>query len=171
MQTSAPADQQTEVFSAVSAALWDVRERLEDVLFSLVQEQLTVSTGGTRWLPRADRQVRAAMARLQLAEVARAAETGAALAAIGLSAEASLAELADAAPEPWTTVLHDHRVALRSLAFEVESTAAENRRLLDAGATAVREALAGLTGMARRYDGSGHAVHTSPAALLLDEHA
>ena len=159
------------LFPAVSNALWMQREALEMLLYRLMAEQLVVSSGSTRFLVRADADVQAAIHDVQGGELVRAAETDALLRELGLPAEASLAEIADAAPEPWSTLLDEHRTALRTLSFEVQAAADENHRLLDAGARAVHETLAGLGSAVSGYDDTGHAVRRRSAALLFDEQA
>lgn len=157
--------------AAVSATLWLQREALEELLFKLVEEQLVVSTGATRWLHRVDAEVRTSMERVQSGEVMRAAEVQALSTALDLDDDASLAELADAASEPWSTLLHEHRAALRDLAFEVKGVAAENSRLLEAGAKAVRQTLDSITSTVTTYDKAGGSVRSLRGPILLDEQA
>jgi hypothetical protein len=158
-------------FAAVSNVLWSERETLEHLLYKLVAEQLVLTSGATRWLNHADAEVRAALDRLRASEVIRAAEVEALALAIGLPLETSLGELAEAAPEPWSTVLADHRTALRQLVFEIEGVGAENRRLLSAGAKAIRETLDHLGLAVAGYDATGSAVSTRRGPVLLDEQA
>jgi hypothetical protein len=164
-------DPDTRLLSAVSNALWLQRDSLEQLLYTLVAEQLILSSGTTRWLVRADADVRGAIQTMQGGELVRAAETAALLADLGLDADASLADIVACVPEPWATLFADHRIALRDLTFEVEGVAAQNRRMLDAGAAAVRETLAGLGSSLTRYDDTGHAVRAGHGSLLLDEQA
>lgn len=147
--TSAPAS-----YNAVSNALWTQREALETLLFRLICEQLVLTSGSSRWLARADDEVRAAVERLRGGEVLRAVEVDELTTMLGLDSDASLAELADAAEEPWATLLGEHRTALRALAFQVQGVADENRQLLDEGAKAVAETLAEISqvGTARLSD-------------------
>lgn len=159
------------LFATVSNALWMQREALEALLYRLLAEQLVVSSGSTRFLVRADADVQAAIHDVQGGELVRAAETEALIRELGLDSEATLAEIAAVAPEPWTTLFDEHRAALRTLAFEVQAAAAENRRLLDAGARAVQETLAGLGAAISGYDDAGHAVRAPGGALLFDEQA
>ncbi len=170
--------EQTDAFAAVSTILWSEREALELLLFKLVEEQLVVTSGSPRWLSRADAEVRAALDRMRAGEVVRAAEVEALAMSLGLPVETSLAELAAAAPEPWDLVLTEHRNALRELVLEIEAVSAENRRLLDAGAKAVRETLDSLglhvAGYGPGYEGgytaSGAAANVRRGPFLLDEH-
>jgi hypothetical protein len=158
-------------YASVAALLWAEREALELVLFKLVEEQLVVSSGSTRWLNRADAELRVALNRLRDNEVARAAEVEALAAELRVPLSSSLADLAGAAPEPWGMVFAEHRTALRSLVFEVEATAAENRRLLEAGSKTIRETLDNLSLSTATYDASGAAVDWARGPFLFDTQA
>lgn len=160
-----------EAYASVSAALWDERDALETLLFRLVGEQLVLRSGATRWLNRADHDVRHAIDRMREAELVRAAETDALARAIAAAPEVTLGELAAGADEPWAGVLGEHRVALRSLVAEIRTVAAENRRLLDAGAGAVQETLDHLGESVATYDASGASVTRTRGPLLIDEQA
>jgi hypothetical protein len=157
--------------AAVSAMLWTERETLELLLFKLTVEQLVLASGSTRWLNRADADVRAAVARLRTSEVVRAAEVESLSKSLGMPVETTLADLAEGAPEPWPMVLTDHRTALRALVLEVEAVANENRRLLDAGSRAIRETLDNLSTSVSTYDATGVAVGSYRGPFLLDEQA
>ena len=126
-------DDVEDSFAELAALLWRERDVLEDLLFRLVAQQLILSSGDTRWLPRADAEVRTASASLQEHEIARAAEVNVLLRHYALPADTSLRELAAFAPEPWPLVLLEHREALRLLALEIDQATDENRRLLLAG--------------------------------------
>lgn len=167
---------ETEMYGAVSNALWLQRELLETLLYRLVTEQLILTSGTTRWLAKADGDVRDALEQLRRGEVARAMHVETLVSAIGLESEPALADLAALAPGMWADILSDHRTALQELAFEVQRVADENGRLLQAGAQAVRETLSGIGNAvhrydAHRYDATGSAVRANPAAMLLDEQA
>jgi hypothetical protein len=164
--TDAPAS-----YNAVSNALWMQREALEALLFRLVCEQLVLTSGSSRWLARADDEVRAAVERLRGGEVLRAVEVDELTTLLGLDPDASLADLAEAADEPWGTLLGEHRTALRALSFQVQSVADENRQLLDAGARAVADTLAEISQVVTRYDAAGRAVRSQPRSMMLDEQA
>jgi FlgN protein len=171
MERDAAMTTETATYTAVSNSLWMQREALQILLYRLTCEQLVLTSGSTRWLPRADDEVRAAVDLLRGGEVLRAAEVDQLTRLLDLDPDASLGELAEAAPEPWGTMFADHRTALRALAFEVQSVADENRRLLDAGAKAVAETLAELSHIVTRYDARGRAVQDQPRSILLDEQA
>src|ERR671921_325891 len=61
-------------FSEVSTLLWREREALQLLLFKLVEEQLIVSAGHTRWLAAANDEIEAALDQLRGTEVLRASE-------------------------------------------------------------------------------------------------
>jgi hypothetical protein len=161
-------------FEALTDVLWREREVLEALLYKLTAQQMVLRSGESRWLARADAEVRAAIEGLQDFEVLRAAEVDLLVRHYGLPANASLRELAEAAPEPWPTVLFDHREALRTLTFEVDAVAAHNRRLLQAGEQATREALDRITVSGSRlpdaYDARGDVV-SKARSFILDEQA
>lgn len=161
--------EETEMYGAVSNALWRQRELLETLLYRLVGEQLILTSGSTRWLAKADADLRHAVDELRRGEVARAMDVEILAAALGLPGDPALADLVALAPALWAEILTDHRNALQELAFEVQRVADENGRLLQAGAKAVRETLAGIGTAVRRYDATGSAVRATPRAMLLDE--
>ena len=160
-----------ELYGAVDNTLWRQRDLLEGLLHRLVAEQLVLTNGATRWLARADDDVRAALEKLRCGEVARAIEVDALAHHLDRDGDISLADLAASAPGIWGTLLTEHLSALRELAFEVQKAADENHRLLAAGARAVRDTLAGVGRAVSTYDATGSAVHGRPGAVLLDEQA
>jgi hypothetical protein len=164
-------ENQLDGFSAVASLLWREREILENVLFKIVEEQLVLASGQSRWLAPANRELQSALDQLQISDVARAVEVDAVCSQVGLEPGASLIELAGAAPEPWSDILLDHREALRTLAAEIDAAAGENRKLLDAGARAVREALYSLNRSVDTYDASGRPAGSDGLASRVDEQA
>ncbi|HZC70505.1 MAG TPA: flagellar export chaperone FlgN [Jatrophihabitans sp.] len=163
--------QETAAYTAVSHALWVQRETLQTLLYRLLCEKLVLTSGSSRWLARADDEMRAAAEQLRGGELMRAAEVEELTRILGLDPNASLAEIAAASDEPWATLLDDHRTALRTLAFEVQSAADENRQLLAAGSRAVAETLAEITNVVSRYDATGRVVHADATPIFLDEQA
>src|SRR4051812_34191235 len=160
---------ETEMYGAVSNALWLQRELLETVLYRLVTEQLILTSGTTRWLAKADGDVRHALDELRRGEVARAMHVETLASAIGLKGEPALAELAALAPGMWTEILTDHRSALQELAFEVQRTADENGRLLQAGAQGLRRTPPGPRSARHPHHAPRSAPPNKPRAALLHE--
>ena len=158
-------------FAEVSTLLWRERDALQLLLFKLVEEQLIVSAGRTRWLAQANDEIEMALSQLRGTEVLRAAETDQIAFELGLAGPPTLAELEATAPEPWATLFAEHRQALVQLVSEIEQTTAANRTLLTAGARAVRETLLSVTQTVRTYDKRGTASPFAGGSMLMDEQA
>ncbi|GAB1694678.1 flagellar protein FlgN [Krasilnikovia sp. M28-CT-15] len=142
----------------LSSVLWRSRELLELLLFKLEEEQLILAAGRTRWLPHATREVEVVLDQIRQTEVARAAYSQAVALDLGLAPEASLGELADAAPEPWSDLLHQHRKAFLTLTAEINDMASANRELLTAGQRAVRDTMHAISGNVETYGRQGQTV-------------
>jgi hypothetical protein len=127
--------------SEVSTILWRERELLEMLLFKLEEEQLVLATGRTRWLARTAREVEVVLAEIRRTELLRAVEVDALAAEVGLPSGPSLRALADAVPDPWPQILHDHHVAFRTVTDEIQAMTKANSELLSAGYRAACEAL------------------------------
>jgi hypothetical protein len=158
-------------FSEVSTLLWRERDALQLLLFKLVEEQLIVSAGHTRWLAQANDEIEAALEQLRGTEVLRAAEVDVIADELGLSAPPTLVELTTIAPEPWATLFGEHRQALLQLVAEVEGAAGHNRTLLAAGARAVRQTLLSVSQDVQTYDSQGSAAAIPNGPMLMDEQA
>ena len=139
----------------LSAVLWRERQLLELLLFKLAEEQVVLSSGRTRWLAHATREVEFVMEQIRSTELLRATEVDAVAAELGLDAGPSLGALADAAPEPWGELLRGHRDAFLTLTAEIQDLADANRDLLNSGARAMREALLGLDQPIHVYTAQG----------------
>lgn len=158
----------------VSTVLWRERELLELLLFKLEEEQLVLTAGRSRWLPRATREVEMVLDEIRRTELMRAVEVDAAALALGLCPDASLDALADAAPEPWAGLLRDHRKAFLSLTAEITRLADLNRDLISAGQQAARATMLALTGQpqngqAQTYTPTGAAAGGIPGPRFMDE--
>ena len=125
----------------LAAVLWQERELLEDLLFAVLQQERVVAEAQTRWLARADAAVAAATRAVQTHEVFRAMEVETVVTLLDVPPTASLREIAEAAGDPWLTVLSEHREALRVLAAEIDEATERNKALLVAGERATRASL------------------------------
>jgi hypothetical protein len=154
----------------LSSVLWRSRELLELLLFKLEEEQLLLAAGRSRWLAHATREVEVVLEQIRQTEVARAAYAQATAVELGLDPDASLGELADAAPAPWSDLLHQHRKAFLTLSAEVSGLAATNRELLTAGQRAARETMMVISGSMETYGRQGQTVTgAARRAHLVDE--
>jgi hypothetical protein len=154
--------------SELSSVLWRTRELLELLLFKLEQEQLLLAAGRSRWLPHATREVELVLEQVRRTEMVRAARAEEAGRELGLPPGASLARLADAAPAPWTELLHDHRKAFLALTAEITSLSETNRDLLTSGLRAARETMMDVAGTVETYGRNGQSVAGARRAGLVD---
>lgn len=145
-------DSENSGFPELAGLLWSEREILRNVLFKIVEERLVLSAGEHRWLAHADGELAAELHRLRGGEVMRAAEADAVAIRLNLPAGATLTQLAELAPEPWASILREHRDALRQLSAEVEQAIAQCHLLLEAGSQAAEQTLAQITTMLAAYD-------------------
>jgi hypothetical protein len=151
----------------LSDVLWRERTLLELLLFKLEEEQMILSSGRSRWLGHATREVESVLDEIRTAELGRAAEADAVAAMLGLAPGSSLAELADHAPTPWDELLRAHRDAFATLTTEISMLADGNRELLAMSHRATQETLMSLQEV-HTYDGSGQAASAAPSAQLVD---
>ncbi|MGH8973543.1 MAG: flagellar export chaperone FlgN [Acidimicrobiia bacterium] len=104
---------------------------LEMLLFKLVEEQLLLAAGESRFLGVAAAEVQRALGRLGEAQLRRAMMVDA------LAREphgATLKVLAAESREPYGTIFEDHRRALLDLMSEIDEVSGQSRRLAEIGA-------------------------------------
>src|SRR6185503_9867352 len=140
------------------SVLWRSLELLELLLFKLEEEQLLLASNRSRWLAHATREVEVVLEQIRQTEVARAAYSQGAATELGLLRDASLGELADAAPAPWSDLLHQHRKAFLTLTAEISSMASANRELLTAGQRAARDTMLAFAGNVETYGRQGQTI-------------
>src|SRR5215213_662923 len=109
----------------VSTVLWRERELLELLLFKLEEEQLVLTSGRTRWLAHATREVEMVIAQIRQAEVERAVLVDALAAELGLPPSPSLTALAEAASAPWDDLLTSAQRASREVLGGMDPSAAQ----------------------------------------------
>lgn len=148
--------------------LWRERELLDALLYRLELEELVMSTGRTRWLASAARDVDEAAAALRELEVLRAVAADEAAEAAGLDPNASLGELIATAPEPWRGILTEHRDSFLALTDEIARVAQTNRALIVAGLRATQETLLGLDRGTTTYGSDGAVSHGETRSAVLD---
>ncbi|PZS25836.1 MAG: flagellar biosynthesis protein FlgN [Pseudonocardiales bacterium] len=153
----------------VSSILWREREMLELLVFKLEEEQLVLAAGRTRWLARATHEVEMVLGEIRKTELLRAVAVDAVAAELSLRPNPSLTVLADAAPEPWHSLLIGHRRAFLELTAEVSQLAEGNHSFLTRGQRATTETLLALGDGVQTYGPQGGAVANTPRARLLDE--
>ncbi len=146
----------------LSTLLWHDRELLDLLIFKLEEEQLLLTAGKTKWLQHATREVESVLKRLREAGLIRAVEVARVAQDWGTSEEASLGELAAAAPEgPWGEILRSHMEAMSSRTAQIKQLRDANEQFLRAAARSTQETAAALQPAAGVYDSHGS---TGPAA-------
>ena len=110
---------------------------------------------------------------LRTLEVERAAATEAIAVTLGLGANPSLRQVADAAPAPWNDLFAKHHETLLVLVTELRGLSDANRELIEGGLSAIGDALvqvksptAGTYGSSgRSTDGAAHRAVTLDGTL------
>ncbi|MET3962565.1 hypothetical protein ABIE44_002499 [Marmoricola sp. OAE513] len=142
----------------LSQILMRERELLDTLLFKLEVEQMVLASGRTRWLMRAARDVENVLGTIRETEILRSVASDEAAAALGLDHNPSLRAMAEAAEEPWRTILTDHHEGFVTVTHEIGALADANRDLITAGYRSARETLMSLDGGPEGYGADGTAV-------------
>lgn len=148
--------------------LWRERELLETLLYRLDVESLVMSSGRTRWLANASRDVDEAVESLREVEILRAVAADEAAENAGLSPNASLGELIAAADEPWVGILTEHRDNFLTLVEEIARVAQSNRALIVAGLRATQDTLLGIDRGASTYTAAGSVDRGQSRSTVVD---
>jgi flagellar biosynthesis/type III secretory pathway chaperone len=154
--------------SELSDVLWTERNLLELLLFKLEEEQLVLTSGRTRWLGHATREVETVLDQIRDAELGRSVESDAVALELGLAPGSGLAALAEHAPAPWDELLRAHRDAFVTLTTEIAQLADGNRELLAMSHRATQETLLSLQDSVQTYDGQGNQAAADRTAQLID---
>lgn len=153
---------------ALTSVLWRERQLLELLVFKLEQERLLLTSGKTRWLGHATREVEHVLEQIRETELGRAVESDAVSRTLGLPPGRTLHELADAAPSPWNDLLQAHREAFLELTTQIETLTVSNRELMTTSHRATQQALANLLLDSRTRTASDSAAQFEVAACLPD---
>lgn len=153
----------------LNSLLWNQRQLLETLLFKLEEEQLLLTSGRSRWLPRATTEVEAVVEQLREAELARAIESSSVCTELGIDPDAPLSEVAANAPAQWQDILAGHRVALIQLTSEIEQVSSSNRELLSSSQRAIAETLSHLEATTATYTEQGTATSVETNPRLFDQ--
>ncbi|MCY0903372.1 flagellar protein FlgN [Arthrobacter sp. H14-L1] len=140
----------------LSSLLWKERELLELLTFKLEEEQLILTSGNTRWLQHATREVEQVVERLRSAGLGRTVEAAALAKEWGIDEDASLRDIAAKAPAgPWAEIFAGHLKALGELTMRIRELRDANDQFLRAAARSTQETVAGLAPDAGTYDSRG----------------
>ena len=150
----------------LSACLWRERELLDLLAFKLEEEQFLLTTGKSRWLQYATREVEQVMERLRSAGLARSVEAAVVAEEWGAPQNATLRELVDRAPDgPWADIFTAHLAALTEYTEQIRDL---NEHYLRTALRFIQEAQAdGSTGSGT-YDANGESGVANPSAQIFD---
>lgn len=152
----------------LSLVLWRERELLEQLQYRLEVEQLVMSSGRSRWLAAAAREVEEVLDQVRATEILRAAAADEVAESLGLAPNPSLGDLIENAEEPYRSILAEHRDAFVAVSEEISRVAEANRSLITSGLRSARETLLGLGGGMQTYTPAGTTVTESPRVALVD---
>lgn len=153
----------------LSQILWRERELLETLAYKLEVERMVLATGRTRWLVNVTREIEDVLEDLRATEVLRATAADEVAEGLGLTPNPSLGALAEAASDPWHSILIDHRDAMLGLAREIAETAEDAKGLITAGYRSARETLLAIGGTTTAsYTPAGQAVVEAASPRLVD---
>lgn len=154
----------------LSALLWEERELLELLVFKLEEEQLLLTSGKSRWLQHATREVEQVLERLRAAALGRTVAVATLANDWGTAEDATLRELVAAAPPgPWTDIFAAHLQAMTDLTLKIRDLRDVNEQFLRAAARSAQETLAGLNTESDTYTASGTAAASAAGARLVDQ--
>lgn len=150
--------------------LWQERELLELLVFKLEEEQLLLTSGKTRWLHHATREVEQVLERLRDTGLARAVYAADVALQWGVHDSASLRELAEAAPAgPWGELLTSHLQAMTVLVAQISALRDSNQNFLRAASRSTQETLAGIGTGAGTYAADGATTRSTGHSTLLNQ--
>ncbi|MGY5884480.1 flagellar protein FlgN [Modestobacter lacusdianchii] len=125
----------------LSTLLWREQELLDLLLFKAEEKQYLILTGKSRWLARIAHEIEVVLEQLRTLELERAAATEQIAGRLGLEANPSLRQLAEAAPAPWDDLYTKHHEALLVLVTELRGLSDANRELIESGLSVINDAL------------------------------
>lgn len=117
-------------YTEVSTVLWEERELLDGLAFTLEMQRLILLPGHDRWVPRVCREVELSLARLAPAQLARAEHVERLGRQLGLEASPSLRRIVEVSEDPWQEIFAAHRRAFLELTAEIFRLAEHNRMWL-----------------------------------------
>lgn len=145
---------------------------LRRLCFKFEVQEIVLSGGRHQWLNETTAELERAVTDVQSSDPDLRRALAAAAVALGLSSEATVREVAMAAPEPWGYIFDQHRTELRQALDRAGALSRANRQLLARGQAATTAALALLGAEApTSYDASGALSPAGGSLGLLDARA
>ncbi|WP_299953785.1 flagellar protein FlgN [uncultured Modestobacter sp.] len=155
----------------LSTLLWREQELLDLLLFKAEEKQYLILTGKSRWLARIAHEIEVLLEQLRTLELERAAATEQIAGRLGMEANPSLRQLAEAAPAPWDDLYAKHHEALLVLVTELRGLSDANKELIESGLSVINDALRSsgpATTAAGTYTQAGRAAGNAYRSVTLD---
>jgi len=159
--------------SGLSSLLWRERDILDNLLFKLDVQQLLLMSGRAAWLVRASAEIETALEQVRIIELERAVRFERVAGELDLPASPSLSAIAEAAEEPWKSLLTEHYEAFLELATRIQSITSLNRELASSAQLATEAILSGIQGesepVLHLYAQTGTAEKVDRKSVFVDE--
>lgn len=141
-----------------------LHDQMEQLVCALDIQQLVLMHSRLRWLPVVTENVAVLVEEIKLSEADRIPIAAAAATSLGLPPTASLADLADAAGEPYRSSWRRTRLQLIAFQQEIEVIGATSRELTQHGTVTAREVITTLGGTAEptSYSATGRSEPVKP---------
>ncbi|MFK8025721.1 MAG: flagellar export chaperone FlgN [Ilumatobacter sp.] len=130
-----------DLFDQLTRRMLLLHDQMEQLVCALDIQQLVLANNRLRWLPAVSENVEVLVEEIKISETERVPIARSIAQQLGLSAEASLADLAEAAGEPYRTSWRRTRLQLIAFQQEIEMITATNRDLGQHGAAAASDVI------------------------------
>lgn len=156
----------------LSAALWRQRELLNLLLFKYDEQHLLLAAGKSKWVPNAVREIEVVVEQVQTAGLRIAVVTVDVAREWGISEEAKLRDIVEAAPTPvWRDLFSKHLEALRELTAAIRQVRDKNDQLVRHALRSTQEMLNALATPADTYTADGASDRGGASPALVDTKA
>ncbi|MFK7918557.1 MAG: flagellar export chaperone FlgN [Ilumatobacter sp.] len=159
-----------DIFDELTRRLMLLHDQMEQLVCALDIQQLVLANNRLRWLPAVTENVEVLVDEIKISELDRLAVTREAAASLGVDGDQTLAQLADAAGEPFRAPWRRIRLQLVSLHHEIEQITASSAQLGRHGAMAANEVITTLGGADTMpaYSATGRTEPVNPATHRFD---
>lgn len=149
--------------------LWKARSLLDLLTFKLEEEQLLLTAGKTRWIQHATREVEQVVEQLQVTTLERDMAVSALAEEWQLPIDASLRDIAAAAPDAWKDIFTAHQKAMSEQTRQISELRDANEQFLRAASRSGQETIASIQREPGTYNANGRTEASLAGSSLLDK--
>lgn len=162
-----------DVLDDLTRRLLLLHDQMEQLVCALDIQQLVIVNNRLRWLPAVTENVEVLVDEIKVSEMERLPVARAAAVSLGADPDATLAELADAAGDPYRSSWRRVRLQLIALHQEIDQITATNRDLGRHGAATAGDVITTLGGhdQPTAYSATGRSESVTPASHRFDRTA